>query len=65
MEVDKPNKSKEPRRQWIDQVEEIARNKGKTLEDIKILARDRKAWKKWMEEDTPDAWKDIRMSQEE
>lgn len=52
MEVGKPSKkqSRRSRRHWIYHLEEIRRNRGKTL--MKILAAYRKSWNNWVEEDT-------------
>lgn len=39
-----------PRKTWIDRIKDIGTSRGKTLEELKIQARDRKRWKKWIKE---------------
>jgi len=53
MEGGKPRNRKRgrSRRKWLDQIEEHGRKKGKTKEEMKTLARDRRAWKEWVKED--------------
>jgi hypothetical protein len=41
-----------PRRTWEDCVIEAARRKGKTLADLRRLARDRIAFRQWTEDPT-------------
>ena len=41
-----------PRRTWEDCVIDVARRKGKTLADMKRLARDRIAFRQWTEDPT-------------
>jgi hypothetical protein len=40
-----------PRKIWEDCVIDVARRKGKTLADMKRLARDKIAFRQWTEED--------------
>jgi hypothetical protein len=41
-----------PRRTWEDCVVDVARRKGKTLADLRRLARDRTAFRQWTEDRT-------------
>lgn len=40
-----------PRKSWLEQIEEIGRERSKTLQQMKKMAADRKNWKKWINED--------------
>lgn len=50
MEAGKPLKKRRgrPRKKWLDQIEEIAAEKGVTLEEVRTIARDRKRWRNWI-----------------
>ena len=40
-----------PRVGYMDNIEEIARKKGKGIGEVKRMARDRDLWRKWTEAD--------------
>ena len=48
-----------PRKSWIQRIDELARQRGKTRTEIRLQAMDRKGWKKWvfetekLQSDTP------------
>lgn len=44
-----------PRRKWINQIQEIGREKGKTLEEMRLMSRNRREWKKWIQEEPESA----------
>lgn len=43
-------RQEEQKKEWMEQVKEIEKEKGKTGEKLKILVRDRSKWKKWIKE---------------
>ncbi|KAI4456379.1 hypothetical protein MML48_8g00004976 [Holotrichia oblita] len=44
-----------PRRKWINQIQEIGRERGKTLEEMRLMLRNRREWKNWIQEEPESA----------
>lgn len=40
-----------PRRKWMDQIIEIGRKKGKNVDEMKTMARNRKEWREWVQKE--------------
>lgn len=38
-----------PKKNWVSRIEEVGRERGKTMEEMKIAANNRKEWRKWVE----------------
>lgn len=52
MEAGEPIRKKRgrPRRKWMEQIKEIGAERGVTMEELRTIARNRKRWKKWIQD---------------